>query len=92
MPVINPICTGKLFLISPGSNTLQMAIASPTKTVPMNNKLAPGRKRVPIPIVRTSKARKMVISVPSFFTIFGANGESSAKANNGTVVRLPATE
>ncbi|MMZ59813.1 hypothetical protein D1872_218670 [compost metagenome] len=89
-PVIRPIFFGNSCLIMLGNSTFPIAIAIPSKAVPRNSVPTAGTERKRIPAVKTSKLTSNVASIPILRAILGANGERSAKANNGKVVSMPA--
>lgn len=87
---MRPICSGKLSFIRPGNKTFPNAMASPIRKVPMSKLGVVPRERVIIPAVNNMSDTNNVSSIPKRRAIFGANGEISAKASRGMVVRNPA--
>lgn len=59
-------------------------------TVPRNSPKSPNNERNIIPKVRKISDQKSTNLVPNFRAKFGAKGENPAKANNGSVVIIPA--
>src|SRR5690606_7412174 len=86
-----PIFKGKFIFINPGKRTFPIEMAIPIIIVPINKKLVPKRERTINPIVKSSKEKKIVFSIPKRLASFGAKGERKAKASKGSVVILPAT-
>ncbi len=91
MPVIRPIRAGNLPLISPGSSTLQAAIASPISAVPVKKVTTPAAERSRIPIDSASIASSRIFPSPYLRASCGAKGDNSAKASSGKVVMNPAS-
>lgn len=89
-PVIIPTLNGKDIFIYAGINTFPIAIESPISPVPINKDATPKEERRKIPAINTINAQNIVHSMPILFAIFGANGDRSAKASNGSVVIIPA--
>ena len=90
MPVISPICNGKLSFIKPGNSTLPKAIASPSRNVPMSKVGVVPSERMIIPAVNKIREPNRVSSIPKRRASFGANGEIMANASRGIVVKKPA--
>src|SRR5699024_6513514 len=84
--IIATFC-GNFSLITPGKNTIQTAILSPTKNVPIQIEMISDIDRILIPIICRYK---LIIKPHSFvveFAIFDAIGDILAKAISDNLVR-----
>src|SRR4051794_3281858 len=82
-PVMIPIYLGYSRLMRPGSNTLQTAIANPSKAVPTYKLAIPEKDRKRIPMVKVMIAIKRRSSTPNLCPNFGTEGEKKAKESRG---------
>ena len=85
---MRPICSGKLSFIRPGNKHFQMQWQVLLGKCQCKLGVVP-RERV-IPAVNKMSDTNNVSSIPKRRAILGVNGEISAKASRGMVVRNPA--
>src|SRR5690625_5208183 len=87
--VIRATFNGYFSLMTPGNNTFQIAIPSPTIIVPKKRKEMTDVDRMNIPITSKSKPITMVRSFVHFTPNLGTIGEIIANARSGKLVNKP---